>query len=288
MLEFQTIVENNPENAEIRLKIAEDIYRLGDYPGALEHFDAVLALIQPPAAATLGKARALLSLGRDAEAKSIAVKLSGKKETKGAGYYLLGKIAAKSGNHKEAVLRLTRAGKDGPEVVDVWVSLANSYVEINQPDKAVKALTKGIEANPEAFELYQLAGKIELEGERYAEASDFLDNAVRLRPQSLQSRRLYARSLFATRNYRSAAIHAEAAARIAPAKCRCAGIAGRYRKSAGQDRLSPIEFLKTAISIDSGFSRPAISNRAGVPGCQPVRRFARTPRARRSHSTQLG
>ena len=250
LLEFQTIVENNPQNHEIRIKIAEDVYRMGDFEQALEHFDAVIAANPGSGEATVGKARALLSLGRDDEAKSIAVKLSGKKETKGAGYYLLGKIAAKSGKHKEAVLRLTRAGKDSPQVVDAWVSLANSYSEINQPSKAVKALAKGIKSNPEAFELYQLAGRLELEAERYPQANDYLDKAVQLNPQSLDARRLYARSLFATRNYRSAAIHADAAARIAPGSIDVLVLQADIANQQGKTG-SAIEFLKTAISIDT-------------------------------------
>ena len=38
LLEFQTIVENNPQNHEIRLKIAEDVYRMGDLEQALAQF----------------------------------------------------------------------------------------------------------------------------------------------------------------------------------------------------------------------------------------------------------
>jgi tetratricopeptide (TPR) repeat protein len=135
-------------------------------------------------------------------------------------------------------------------VVDAWVSLATSYLEINQQAKAVKALGKGIEHNPEAFELYQFAGQIELDREHYVEANEFLDNAVRLQSQSLQSRRLYARSLFATRNYRTAAIHAEAAARIAPNNVDVLVLQADIANQQGKIG-SAIEFLKTAISIDS-------------------------------------
>jgi tetratricopeptide (TPR) repeat protein len=250
LLAYQTIVESNPDNHEIRLQIADDVYALGDYTEALQHYDAVLAANAASGPATVGKARALLSLGRDDEAKSIAVKLSGKKETKGAGYYLLGKIAAKNGKHKEAVLRLTRAGKDSPGTVDAWVSLANSYIGINQPKKATKALAQGIGHNPEAFELYQLAGEIELDNKRYPEANDYLENAVTLNSQSLQAQSLYARSLFATRNYRSAAIHAEAAARIAPENVDVLVLQADIANQQGKTG-SAIEFLKTAISIDT-------------------------------------
>jgi tetratricopeptide (TPR) repeat protein/DNA-binding beta-propeller fold protein YncE len=250
LLAYQTIIESNPDNHEIRLQIADDVYALGSYDVALEHYDAVLAANPVSGPAAVGKARSLLNLGREDEAKAIAVKLSGKKETRGAGYYLLGKIAASNGKHKEAVLRLTRAGKDSPGVVDAWVALANSYIAINQPDKATRSLAQGIEHNPEAFELYQLAGQIELDSERFPEANENLENAVNLNPQSLQAQSLYARSLFATRNYRSAAIHAEAAARIAPDDIDVLVLQADIANQQGKTG-SAIEFLKTAISIDT-------------------------------------
>ena len=250
LLAYQTIVENNPESYDIRLKIASDMYDMGAYDEALEHYQAVVVAKPDSGTAAVGKARTLLSLGRDDEAKSIAVKLSGKKETKGDGYYLLGKIASKQGKHKEAVLRLTRAGKDSPEIVDAWVVLAQSYVAINQQPKAVKSLANGIKHNPEAFELYAMAGQIELERELYPDANSYLDTAVTLAPQALQARKLYARSLFATRNYRTAAIHAEAAARIAPEDIDVLVLQADIANQQGKTG-SAIEFLKTAISIDT-------------------------------------
>ena len=250
LLAYQTIVQTAPDNYQIRLKIAADLYDLGHYEESLEHFDAVYAALPKSGDAAVGKARALLSLDRDDEAKTIAVKLSGKKETKGDGYYLLGKIASKRGKHKEAVLRLTRAGKEKPEVVDAWVSLAQAYIEINQQPKGVKALARGIKHNPEAFQLYQFAGKIELEREKYPDANAYLDKAVMLEPQSLLARKLYARGLFATRNYRSAAIHAEAAARIAPEDIDVLVLQADIANQQGKTG-SAIEFLKTAISIDT-------------------------------------
>lgn len=260
LLAYRMIVDADPENHQVRLKIAHDIYALGNYEDALAHYEAVSRVQPDSGAAAVGKARALLNLERDDEAKSIAVKLSGKKETKGDGYYLLGKIAAKQGKHKEAVLRLTRAGKDKPGVIDAWLSLARSYIEINQLPKAVKSLAQGIKSNPEAFELQALAGQIELERERYPEANAYLDTAVRLNPQALPAQKLYARGLFATRNYRSAALHAEAAARIAPADIEVLTLQADIANQQGKTG-SAIEFLKTAISIDS--ASPELQYRIG-------------------------
>ncbi|MEM7561834.1 MAG: tetratricopeptide repeat protein, partial [Pseudomonadota bacterium] len=260
LLAYETLIDSHPENYEIRLKIANDIYDLEDYPAALSHFEAVFAVEPGNGQAAVGKARALLQLDRDDEAKAIAVKLSGKKETKGEGYYLLGKIAAKKGKNKEAVLRLTRAGKDTPENTDAWISLANAYVDINQQSKAVKSLSQGIKHNPEAFELFQLAGKIELEREKFPEANAFLDSAVVLNPASLNARKYYARGLFATRNYRSAATHAEAAAKIAPDDIDVLVLQADIANQQGKTG-SAIEFLKTAIDLDS--ASPELEYRIG-------------------------
>ena len=260
LMNYQTIVENSPDNHEIRLKIAADLYAMGSYEQALGHYDAVFSAQPKSSAAAVGKARSLLNLNRDDEAKSIAVKLSGKKESKGDGHYLLGKIAAKQNKHKEAVLRLTRAGKENPQLVDAWVSLALSQIEINQEAKAAKSLAQGIKHNPEAYRLYELAGEIELERGQYPEANTFLDTAVSLSSNSLKARKLYAQGLFATRNYRSAATHAEAAARIAPEDIDVLVLQADIANQQGKTG-SAIEFLKTALSIDS--ASPELEYRLG-------------------------
>lgn len=222
---------------------------MSSYEVALEHFTAVSAMRPDLGAAAVGMARSLLHLNRDEEAKSVAVKLSGDKETRSEGYYLLGKIAGKQERHKEAVLRLTRVVKDSPEVIDAWLSLARSFAAMEQPGEAVNSLAQGIEHNPEAFELYALAGKIEFERELYRDANVYLETAVTLFPQSLDEQKRYSRSLFATRNYRSAAIHAEAASRIAPEDIDVLVLQADIANQQGKVG-SAIEFLKTAISID--------------------------------------
>jgi len=257
---FQTVIGANPDDYVTRLKIAGDMYALGNFEAALGHYDAVMKKQPKSGEAAVGKARTLLSLGRDDEAKAIAIKLSGKKETRGDGYYLLGKLAAKQGKSKEAVLRLTRAGKDKPKVVDAWVSLADAYINLGQMPKAVRSLEQGIKHNPEAFELYQLAGKIELEQHHYPDANAYLDKAVSLHAQSLEAQKLYARGLFATRNYRSAATHAESAARIAPEDIDVLTLQADIANQQGKTG-SAIEYLKTAISIEP--ASPELQYRLG-------------------------
>ena len=259
LIAYETLVGSNPDNMDIRLKIAGDYYDMQNYSEALVHYDHVFQK-QPSGVAAVGKARSLLKLDRDGEAKTIAVKLSGKKETKGDGYYLLGKIAAKEGKHKEAVLRLTRAGKDRPEVVDAWVSLAQAYIQISQPAKAVSSLENGISNNPEAFELYQMAGKLELENQNYPEANALLDKAVSLQPQAVEAQKSYARSLFLTRNYRTAAVHAEAAARMTPDDIEVLTLQADIANQQGKTG-SAIEFLKTAISLEP--SSPELQHQIG-------------------------
>ena len=246
---YQTIVETNPGSYEIRLQIARDLYELGNFEGSLKQYDAVSRAQPDSGQAAVGKAKVLLSLGRNSEAKAIALQLSGKKETRGDGHYLLGKIAAKQNNHKEAVLQFTRAGKNKPQVVDVWLSLVQSYIEIDQLPQAVKALAQGIKHNPQAFELYLSAGRIELERQQFPDANAYLDKAVVLEPKSLVAHKLYARGLFATRNYRLANIYAEVAARINPEDVDVLVLQADIANYQGKTG-SAIEFLKTAINLD--------------------------------------
>ena len=249
LIAYETLIENNPDDLDSRIKVADDLYNLGSFETALQHFDYVSQKDPKHGSALVGKSRSLLQLDRDEEARAIAVKLSGKKATKGDGNYLLGKIAAKQGEHKKAVLRLTRAGKEKPELVDAWIALAEAYQQLNQPIKAAKSLERGIKSNSEAYELFQFAGQVQLQNEKYPEANAHLDRAVALQPSSLTARKLYARGLFATRNYRSAAIHADAAARIAPKDIEVLTLQADIANLQGKTG-SAIEYLKTAISIE--------------------------------------
>ena len=257
---YRTIAESHPDAIDIRLKIANDLYALGRYEDALGHYQAVASARPELGEASVGKARALLNLGRDDEAKSIASKLSGNRETRAEGYYLLGKIAARQKKYKEAILRLTRSVKDNPDVADAWYSLANAYEAIDQQANAVETLAQGIEHIPDSFELNLLAGRIELERERYPDASIYLDAAVGLNPQSLQAQKLYAGALLATRNYRSASIHAEAAAKLAPQNVDVLVLQADIASQQGKIG-SAIEYLKNAISIDA--ASPELQYRIG-------------------------
>ncbi|MCP3933422.1 MAG: tetratricopeptide repeat protein [Bacteroidetes bacterium] len=248
LAEYQAVIKSNPNNFTIRTQVANELLGMGLYEQALEHFDVVVSAKPAAGTAILGKATCLLKLDRDSEAKALAIKLSGNPKTKGAGYYVLGKIALKQGKYTEAVLRLTRASKTNPENVDSWISLANAYIELNQPGKGVSSLQQGVKANPDSFELSQLAGKLELEQEHFNEAITYLDKAVTLNPQSLLANKLYARSLFSTRNYRSASSFAEKAAKIAPKDTDVLILQADIANQSGKVG-SAIEFLKTAISI---------------------------------------
>jgi tetratricopeptide (TPR) repeat protein len=260
LIAYRAIAESHPDEIDIRLKIANDLYSLGRYEDALGHYEAVASARPDLGEASVGKARALLNLGRDEEAKSIASKLSGNRETRSEGYYLLGKIAARQEKYKEAILRLTRSVKENPGVADAWYSIASAYAAISQQANAVEALAEGIEHNPDAFDLYRLAGKMELEREHYTDASSYLDKAVGLNPQSLQAQRLYASALLATRNYRSAAIHADAAARLAPKNVDVLVLQADIANQQGKIG-SAIEYLKNAIGIDS--ASPELQYRIG-------------------------
>ena len=248
MEEYQRVLDAASTDSAIRLQIAHDYMEMSQFDLALAQYEALSKAPHKLTPAMIGQAKALLSLNRDDEAKAIAIKLSGGKDSKGEGYYVLGKIAAKQEKYTEAVLRLTRASKVKPDNVDSWISLAAAYVSLNKPVKAVTSLTQGITANPERFELYEMAGRLELEQEHFPEASGYLDKAVTLQSQSLNANKLYARSLFSSRNYRSAAKYAERAAKISPKDIDVLTLQADIASQQGKVG-SAIEYLKTAIDM---------------------------------------
>lgn len=251
LLAFETIVENHPDEFNIRLDIANDLYDLKMYEESLIHYSFVVSRQSFSSEAKNGKAKVLIALERYDEAKTLAIALSGNKKSKliqADGYYFLGQIAFSQRQYTQAVLRLTRASKYNEKAVYAWALLARSYIEINKLSKGVKALNQGIKKNPNAFELYETLGKIELEQEHYPEAIEALGKAVELNSTSLVAQKLLARSLFTTRNYSRAATHSSQAARIAPKDVDVLSLQADIASLQGKVG-SAIDYLKTAISI---------------------------------------
>jgi tetratricopeptide (TPR) repeat protein/DNA-binding beta-propeller fold protein YncE len=248
ILEFEQLLASADLPPLLALSVADDLMQIDQFERALEQYQVLTEAPANLTQARIGQAHALLSLQRDDEARAIAVKLSASTDSRGEGYYLLGKIAAKQGKHSEAVLRLSRACKLKPQNIDAWVSLALAYIELDKTADAVKTLAQGIDSNPEAFTLYRQAGELELQQENHAEAKRYLEQAVNLNPASYPSIILYARSLFATRDYRLAARYAEKAAKLAP---KDTGVLTLQADIANQQGKlgDAIEFLKTAIAL---------------------------------------
>ena len=248
VIEFEQLLASGDLPAELILSIADELMQVGRFELALQHYQE---LAEPPSnlsQARIGQARALLSLERIDEAKAIAVRLSAASESRGEGYYLLGKIAAGQDRHSEAVLRLSRACKMKPGNVDAWLTLAHAYRALDKPEEAVKTLQQGIDANPEAFALYHQAGELQLEQHNYVDANRLLERAVALNAGDYRALSLYASGLFATRDYRLAARYADKAAKLAP---RDTGVLRLQADIANQQGklADAIEFLKTAITL---------------------------------------
>lgn len=251
LIAFDTIIENKPNDYDTRVLIANDLYDLGQYEKALSHFSFVEQANPDSFDAKNGKAKVLIALERYDEAKSLAIKLSGNKQSKSIqadGYYFLGQIAFINRKYTEAVLRLTRASKYDAKAIKAWSLLAQSYIELNKLPKGVSTLNQGIKKNPEAFELYQTLGEIELTQEHYPEAASALTAAVDLMPSSLKAQKLLAQSLFETRNYGKAAKHAAQAARIAPNDIDVLVLEADIAALQGKVG-SAIDFLKTALTL---------------------------------------
>lgn len=249
--QYETIISTKPDEFDIRIAIANDLYDMEMFEEALKHFSFVINRQSFSNIAKKGKAKTLIALERYDEAKTLAIALSGdktSKQIKGDGYYFLGQIAYKQKKLTEAVLRLTRANKNNPEDVDAWMLLAQSYIDLNKLKKGVKTLNQAIKKNPQASKLYETLGKIELEQSNFPEANQALFKAVSLDPSSLITQKLLSKSLFASRDYSKAATHAAQAARIAPNDIDVLTLQADVASIQGKVG-SAIDYLKTAISI---------------------------------------
>jgi tetratricopeptide (TPR) repeat protein len=93
--------------------------------------------------------------------------------------------------------------------------LAQTYLKLDDPDKAAKAYKLGIQNNPNDAELYMNLGNLQFSQENYKEAQDAYENAVRI-DDSAGSRFALGQVFLKTNRLREAELQFEKVRRLTP------------------------------------------------------------------------
>lgn len=173
-------VAEAPGAAEPRLLEGEVLLKQGLSGEALERFDAVLAGAEVEhdmvREASVGRARALLDLGRTDQAVAAAADAG----RAGGPASLLGRALLAAGRPVEAVDVYRRAVADGEEDAATLSGLGGALLEAGRPEDARRAFSRSIETGASAAARLGLGRALEALGDREGSVSSYREAAAAL------------------------------------------------------------------------------------------------------------
>ena len=95
----------------------------------------------------------------------------------------IGNALLEDSDVQTALLYLEYAREQDANSIEILTGLARCYYELKRDDDALVLYRLAIARNPAVWEAQYYAGRIHLENERYAQAVEPLDNALKLKPE---------------------------------------------------------------------------------------------------------
>jgi len=247
--EFNKAVAIEPKNTDLLLRVGDALMSLKMHQKALLRYKKILEIDAVDQRAKLGVARALVAMKKYDEAKTIAISLAGKEGSEADGNYLLGVIELAKGNTKIAMLRLTKASRQAPDNVRVWLALADTFMKLGQKSRVLESLGKAHSADPSSFNAVYRLGKAQLAKGDSVGAIESLSKAIVLQSSHAKAQKLLARSLYKQRHYKKSLVHAKLAGKIDPKDVESLVLMADASSASGSTG-DAIDFLKSAIAID--------------------------------------
>lgn len=134
---------------------------------------------------------------RIAEAKTISIQeLQQRSQSKAAGVFHEGKLAAKRGDHARAIKLFEKAVAIDPGFTDARNDLAVELIVSGEPQRAVEQLQQVIELQPHFLMAYTNLGAILCSEKKFGDAEGVLRRALSVDPNSGKANLLLAVSLY--------------------------------------------------------------------------------------------
>jgi tetratricopeptide (TPR) repeat protein/transglutaminase-like putative cysteine protease len=127
-----------------------------------------------------------------------------------------GRDKLQKGDVKGAISDLQHAVAVDPKFARDWMTLGTLLMSSRQPDAAVEAFRKGIDADPTQPLPHKLLGMALMHVEKYDEAATAWQEYVKLAPDDVEGSEKLATTLIAVKRYADAAPVLESAIKIAP------------------------------------------------------------------------
>ncbi|MDP2177155.1 tetratricopeptide repeat protein [Methylicorpusculum sp.] len=180
---LEKIVRLLPNDENARLDMAELLVKTGKPAKAAEQMIAWLQL-NPGSKKAL---EALFNIYRVQQqweqARQVAGHLQQAYPDDASGYYLEGMAFQSEGKPQEALVFFAKALSKQTDAVEPLTQLVNSYLQLKQPDQALKILQEMVKQKPEHFIAYNLMGGVFAAANKPAEAIAAFNRVIAIKPE---------------------------------------------------------------------------------------------------------
>ncbi|MFO0946274.1 MAG: tetratricopeptide repeat protein [Planctomycetota bacterium] len=178
-------VAQNPRYADLRYRLAHLYYLRGDYSAALGELDQAIAINANFTDALHLKANILANQGNVEGALSVYQKLL-KSEENAEAFYRAAVILGRLGRHEEAIKHARQCVERHRDHQMAHVFLGEQYIICKQWDDAIRHYEIANRVRPYEDYCYILA-VLHLRAERMSDGEEYLEEALRLKPNHLNS-----------------------------------------------------------------------------------------------------
>lgn len=204
--DFQTTLEEFPDDYCVRENFALLLQSTGDLPGATEQCRQVHALIPQDGIADYELGHLLEIQGQWDAAKTSFQEALKLRPTLTEGWLELGNVLAAQGNFAEALACYTSALQQRPQDAQAHFEMAKALAKLNRHPEAIQSYRAAIQCDPQNWEPhFELGGELDAAGQLDAARLEF-GEAARLAPENGRTHFNYA-VLLAKQNHLAEAQH---------------------------------------------------------------------------------
>lgn len=182
LLEFETILQNNPASKLAQLGAGNMLFRLKRDDEALRRFYTVMQLDALMPQAQVGAGRVYLRQGDLAQALEKFQTAINIDPYFTDAYQGMGRVLIRQGKYDEAMQQWRQAQRLDPQLISVRLLMARLYQRQGKLAEALSELKSAVNIAPKRWRTYQALGRIYLQLREYSAAREAFETVLQLKP----------------------------------------------------------------------------------------------------------
>lgn len=211
-LEYRNALQKDPMLGDVRMKLAEAYYAIGDYPNALRECQRAADLLPDDTGAQIRTGKLLLLAGQYDEAKSRARKALDKNPKDVEAQILLANASAGLKEMGDAIKEMEEAIQLDPKRSLSYANLGVFLASSNSREDAERRFRSAVEIDPKSVNARLALANFLWTTDRPADAEASLKEALNLDPASVGAHRALATLYLSEQRSKEAEPHLKAAA----------------------------------------------------------------------------